>query len=105
MELHISAEMLEKTRLFAVQAAEDEIVYHGSFPSDDVAACLDLPLDPLKFRLQQACPQCCRQSHHLRWIKYSSPASRWERGDGFAGALSLCDPCGLQVQFLSLQQR
>jgi hypothetical protein len=43
-------------------------------------------------------------SHHLRWIRYSSRAATWERGAGVAGALSLCDPCGLQVQFIPVQQ-
>ncbi len=99
----ISPEMLDLLKVLTRPDAADEKVYHGFFPAEDVESCLDVPLDSLKFRLQQACPICKRHSHHLRWIRYSSPASAWERGAGVVGALSLCDQCGIQVQFIATQ--
>ncbi len=100
----ISPEQLDLLKIFPGPEPAEEIVYHGEFSAEDVESCLDVPLDALKFRKQQPCPKCHRLSHHLRWIRYSSRAISWERGAGVAGALSLCDPCGIQVQFIPVQQ-
>lgn len=99
----MTPEMLELLKVLTRPNAAEEKVYHGFFPAEDVESCLDVPLDSLKFRLQTDCPLCQRKSHHLRWIRYSSPSSAWERGAGVAGALSLCDHCGIQVQFIATQ--
>jgi hypothetical protein len=100
----ISPELLDLFKVISQPEATEEIVYHGAFPAEDVDSCLDVPLDSLKFRRQQPCTKCNRLSHHLRWIRYSSRAATWERGAGVAGALSLCDSCGVQVQFIPVQQ-
>lgn len=85
LALQISPEQLDLYKALEAPETPVEVVYHGEFPAEDVESCLDVPLDPLKFRQQQACPKCSRRSHHLRWIRYSSRASSWERGAGVAG--------------------
>jgi hypothetical protein len=102
-ELVANDEMIAWLKVLRRPGPEEEPVYHGFFPAENVAACLDVSLDPLPFRHKQACPLCARAAHHLRWVKYSSPADAWARGGGTMGALSLCDHCGIQVQFLADQ--
>ncbi|MFN3529146.1 MAG: hypothetical protein ACK417_04405 [Bacteroidia bacterium] len=99
-ELTANEEMLSWLRLLRKPQANEELCFHGFFPVEDVLACLDVNLDPLPFRNKVACPLCARPSHQLRWIRYSSPADAWSRGGGVLGSLSLCDKCGIQVQFI-----
>ena len=99
-ELTVDGDMLLWLRSMAPVSAQNEPLYHGFFPTEDVLACLDVTIDSLKYRKKESCPLCQRPSHQLRWIRYSSPASAWSRGGGVMGALSLCDKCNIQVQFI-----
>ena len=102
-ELTANDEMIAWLKVLRRPEADEERVYHGFFATEDVAGCLDVALDPLPFRNKEACPLCKRPSHQLRWVRYSSPADAWARGGGVLGALSLCDKCGIQVQFTADQ--
>lgn len=99
-ELSAQDDLLQWLKTLSRPEAGQEILFHGFFSVEDVQACLDVSLDPMIYRKKEACPLCQRPSHQLRWIRYSSPASAWSRGGGVLGALSLCEKCGIQVQFI-----
>lgn len=103
-ELTVDADMLQWLRRIASGNQEQEPVFHGFFPAEDVSECFDVPLDPMDFRGKRACPICQRPPHQLHWMRYSSPASSWARGGGVIGALSVCTKCQIQVQFLANHQ-
>jgi hypothetical protein len=100
-ELTANDEMIAWLKVLRRPTDTEEISYHGFFPNEDVTTCLDVNLDSLLFRNKKSCPLCARPSHQLRWVRFSSPADAWARGGGVLGPLSLCDHCGVQVQFLS----
>jgi len=102
-ELTVDEDMLLWLRNVPVSQDKDEPVFHGFFPTEDVAACLDVPIDPMLYKGRQACPICQRPAYQLQWMRYSSPAQSWSRGGGVIGALSVCTKCQIQVQFLSDQ--
>ena len=47
----------------------------------------------------QNCPECGRTPAQLTWVHFSSPAWTWQQLCGREGWLTLCDHCGLQIDF------
>ena len=67
-------------------------------PWEDVERCKDIVIDPIYNRLR--CPICGKSSEELHWIGYTSPQEDWENLAGWMGALSICNDCHFQVEFI-----
>lgn len=74
--------------------------YPTEFHWNDVLPWMSEVLPGKNFVHQKPCPECGRVSEQLRWIKFTSPKWTWQNMCGRSGPLSICEECGIQVQFL-----
>ena len=78
-----------------------ERMREGYFPWPDVDACRGRSgkATPKPIDRARHCPQCGATPNVLTWVHFVSPPWTWESMCGRAGWLTVCDPCGLQIDF------
>ena len=47
----------------------------------------------------KSCPKCGESPENLFWFGIQSSNESWDRGEGKAGFLTICEKCNLQVDF------
>jgi hypothetical protein len=68
------------------------------YPWEWVKPCMNDVLDSIPNSL--SCPICGKRSEDLLWIDYMSPKWTWQQLSGRGGALSICQDCHCQVEFI-----
>lgn len=80
---------------------KQSFAYFNPFPTKDIKNCLNDTIERKHFINHRSCLKCDRKSEDLLWIQFKSPDYTWKNLMGIEGSLSICEKCGIPVEFIT----